>query len=117
MQQLDMMTPDVQAERIARDAGMATAAAHADRVTPGWSQTAYEFFVGWVATKPRYFKFMAEDVRAVANTAGIEAPPDARAWGAVVTRAARERVIRRVGYGPQRAAGCHMAPKSIWSRA
>ena len=54
--QLDILTPDIQAERIDRDAGMATAAAHAQ-------------------------------------------------------------IIKRIGYGPQRAAGCHMAPKSIWRRA
>jgi hypothetical protein len=117
MQQFDMLTSDVQAERISRDAGMATAAAHADRVTPGWTEAAYEFFVGWVAAKPRKFRFMAEDVRADADKAGVAAPPDARAWGIVVTRAARFRIIKRAGYGPQRAAGCHMAPKSIWERA
>ena len=65
--QLDLLTPDIQAERIARDAG-------------------------------------------------IHEPPDGRAWGAVALAAARAQIIKRIGYGPQRAAGCHMAPKSIWKR-
>lgn len=32
---LDLLTPEIQAERIARDAGIATAAAHADRKSAG----------------------------------------------------------------------------------
>jgi len=115
--QLDLFSPAIQAERIARDRGMATAAAHAGRVHSDWSDRAFDFFRDHVATLDRRARFMAEDVRAAAEAAGMPAPPDARAWGAVTSRAARERIIKRVGYGPQRSAGCHMAPKSIWSRA
>ena len=113
--QLDLLTMDVQAERAARDSGISTAAAHADRVKPKWIDGALAFFTDFVAITPT--AFMTEDVRAAAELAGMVPPPDRRAWGAVVMRAVDARLIKRIGYGPQRATGCHMAPKTIWKRA
>lgn len=113
--QLDLLTPEVCAERVLRNAGMAAAAANADRMTPRWCDRAFEFLTDYVATNEA--PFMTEEVRAAAEKNGLPPPPDRRAWGSVTTRAVREGFIKRIGYGPQRAAGCHCAPKSIWKRA
>ena len=40
--QMNLLSPDVQAERLARNRGAERAADHADRVQPGWSEQAYE---------------------------------------------------------------------------
>ena len=113
--QLDLLTHDIQAERAGRDRGMATAASHADRVAPGWTVDALAFFIDFIATTNA--PFMTEDVRIAAENSGLETPPDRRAWGLVVTAAVKRKLIKRIGYGPQRAVGCHMAPKTIWKRA
>ena len=36
--QMNLLSPDVQAERLARNRGAELAADHADRVQPGWSE-------------------------------------------------------------------------------
>lgn len=113
-QQSDFFGATHSVERFARDTGISTAASHAERVTPGWKAGAYAFFVDFVAVVNG--SFMAEDVRLAADAAGLPKPPDGRAWGIVVTMAARAKLIRRIGYGPQKAIGCHMAPKTIWIR-
>ena len=111
--QLDLLDPSVSAARVLRDAGMEMAANHADAVVDGWSDRAYAFLVDYVgANKSR--RFMAEDVRVAAEETGFPIPPDNLAWGAVVARAARKKLIKRIGYGPQASATCHCSPKSIW---
>lgn len=112
--QMNLLTPDVQAERLARERGQRLAADHANRVDPGWSDRAYEFLFQFVASRAQPFR--TEDVREAARLAGFAPPPDARAWGLVVTRAVRAKVIQRIGYGPRQSAGTHMGPTSIWER-
>lgn len=111
--QLDLLDPSVSAARVLRNAGMETAARHADAVVDGWSDRAYAFLVDYVGAN-RQRRFMAEDVRVAAEETGFPGPPDNRAWGAVVAKAARKHLIKRIGYGPQSSASCHCSPKSIW---
>ncbi len=111
--QLTLLTPDVSAARLARDAGMQQAMDHADRVIDDWSERAYSFLVDFVGANPAR-AFMAEDVRVSAEGEGLPPPPDNRAWGGVVARAARSKIVKRLGYGAQKSVSCHCSPKSIW---
>lgn len=111
--QLDLIQPAVSAARVLRDAGMETAVRHADAVVDGWSERAYQFLLDFIGANPRR-RFMAEDVRADAEAAGLPLPPDNRAWGAVIAKAAKRKLIRRIGFGPQTSITCHCSPKSIW---
>jgi hypothetical protein len=83
---------------------------HADRVEPGWSDTAWDFLVGFLRDTD---EFMAEDVRAKASGL-VPDPPDARAWGGVIRRAVKAGMLTRVGYGTKKAKNCHMQPITIW---
>lgn len=90
-----------------RDDGIGRSGDHAgDR----WKRAArgylLEFLVG------RRAPFLAEDVRQFAESHRLESPPDGRAWGAVIQSAARERLIRKVGYAPARSS--NMSPKVLW---
>ena len=109
--QLDLITHDVSAARIARDVGMQQAQDHPDRVIDDWSERAYGFLVDYAAANPG-MAFMGEDIRAAADGAGFPAPPDSRALGPVVSRAFRARIIKRIGYGPARSS--NLSPKCIW---
>jgi hypothetical protein len=111
--QLDLISTSISVARVLRDVGMQRAADHADRESEGWSDLAYGFLVDYVAAN-RGRAFMAEDVRSRAEAEGLPAPPDNRAWGSVISRAARRRIINRIGYGAQKSVSCHCSPKSIW---
>lgn len=98
--------------RAARDAGMLASVNHADRVERSWSTNAYALLKEYCKTHPT---FMGEDVRHWAHgDRMLPTPPDSRAWGSLFNRAAREGIIVRVGYAPQRDPKAHRAPKSVW---
>jgi len=118
--QLDLLNHEVQAERAARDRSMNNATDKADNADKSdascvrWSVTALSFFIDFAATAQG--PFMTEDVRMAAEAVGLSAPPDRRAWGSIAMAAFRQKIIKRIGYGPQQSKGCHCAPKTIWKR-
>lgn len=101
------------AERL-RDDGIARASEHADNVVPTWSMVARGYMELFAR---RGTDFMAEDVRAYAESRGFALPPDRRAWGSIFQRAAKKGIIRRVGYAPNKDPGSHCSPKSVWRGA
>jgi hypothetical protein len=94
-----------------RDQGMERATQHADRVSAAWSHLAYEGLLAYVKQRPTSMPFTTEDVRAAVR---IAEPPDRRAWGAVVARAARAGVIRRVGYRQHSDPIRHRGISTVW---
>lgn len=93
--------------------GAQAAADHADRVTAGdWSGQAWDFFVRW-ATSRKGASFQGEDVR-IAAKGVVPEPPEPRAWGAILVKAAKARLISRVGYAPVKDPKSHGNPKSVW---
>lgn len=95
--------------RAERDAGIAQALEHADRVEPEWRVGALAFLLQYAAT---HGDFTAYDVIAAYNFAGNVEPPDTRAWGGVFMGAAKRKQILRVGYVPH--AGRHASPTALW---
>jgi len=94
-----------------RDIGMQAAVQNADFDSKDWSEKA----LGFVRSFPGS-QFQAEDVRQYATRHGLPVPPSARAWGAVITRAARLHIIRRVGYRPVSNANAHCTPAAVWEK-
>lgn len=102
-----------------RDEGMAKAAAHADRLHEAWQERAMgflkEFSIRCWASASQH-NFTAEDVYDYAERYGLPRPPDRRAWGAVMTKAAKQGIIRKVGYGVSARPECHNRPVTMWER-
>lgn len=98
--------------RAARDKGIATAAAHADDVSDGWSSMAYLVLRNWCRKYDA--NFTAEQVRAWAHINGLPVPPDGRAWGSVFQRAAKEGLISKHSYKQATGLACHMHPVTVW---
>lgn len=103
----------------ARDSAIAQAADHAERVSPDWNAEAYRHlceFIDWRRLIRREFRvsFMVEEARSYAESQGLPAPPDPRAWGGVVGRAVRERKIKLDGYGQSNNPQAHRRPTAIW---
>jgi hypothetical protein len=96
-----------------RDEGMARAKSHADVVYENWSACAYAALIRYVGV--HLDDFTAEDVREWAID--VPEPPDRRAWGSVLLKGSRDRIIRRAGYRPHRDPVRHHGISTVWRRA
>src|SRR5687768_11496245 len=113
------MNDQVQIEfsRASRDSGMKQAADHADYVSKDWCERAYRYLKLYINSGNLKKKFKIEDVRELAKSAVfLEDPPSLRAWGAVTMRAAREGMIKRVGYTQVKNPNANRANVSVWQK-
>lgn len=99
-----------------RDAGMERAAEHAEDVDPGWNDKAFGHLKLFLETVFAAETFQGEDVRLCAQMRDLKAPPDKRAWGSVLVRAAREGLILKAGYGISKDPKSHRSPSTLWRR-
>lgn len=94
-----------------RDEGMARATEHAERVIPGWRTSALE----WVMEIARHHGYLtSETVMDAAYARGLSPPPEPRAWGTVMTGAARAGWIVRDGYETSKHPQAHCRPITRW---
>lgn len=96
---------------ILRDIGMAAALKHAEDVTSNWGSLA----LAWLEAFPGK-EFMTEDVRVWSHENGLEKPPSARAWGAVMTKAKKAGLIESIGYGTVKNPKAHATPATLWRK-
>jgi len=61
-------------------------------------------------------EFLGEDVRNFAHEQGLQLPPDNRAWGGVMIRAARAGLIKKNGYRVCKNRKAHNSPMTIWQK-
>lgn len=87
---------DFQAARAARDAGMAQAIQHAERIDDEWPDLAYGFLVRFARQNATFCGWECTDL---ANAMGYGSPSDDRAWGPIYKRALKDGVIRQDGAG------------------
>lgn len=99
-----------QEARDARDAGIATAEAHADRINPTWRDLAYAELVAYAQRTP---VFTIEQLRGSLN-GRLENPPSLRAWGGIAQRAVRAGVIVHHGWREAENPACHCGEVRVW---
>lgn len=109
-----MSTLNAELAELGADAGMAVAAAHADR-DGDWSENAEKLFRMYATMHPQ--GFMTEEVRVWSEKLGFEPPPDNRAWGFVARRLSRDGYIKAMGFRKQVSSNCHGSPKTLWRKA
>jgi hypothetical protein len=98
-----------------RDIGMALSEQKANRDSDGWTERAMLCVARWCHANwdDPDRKFLIEEVRDWGEHWGfIDAPENARAWGAVARRCAKEGIIRKAGYLPARSS--NLSPKVAW---
>ena len=93
-----------------RDKGINQAVEHADRVSLNWSERAYRLTEDYAK---RHFLFSGEQVR-LASKGMIDEPPHLRAWGAIMLKAAKNGLIKRVGYIQVENIAAHRATATLW---
>ena len=77
--------------------GAQLAADRADREIPDWSDRAYALVVEFIHTHRYGAHLTCEDVRAFADKRGLPKHDEGRAWGAVMLRAGRAKLVRNTG--------------------
>jgi len=97
-----------------RDEGMKLAEDNANRKIPGWSDGAYRVLETFLENHND--TFMTEDVRAFAALIDFELPPNARAWGSVIMRAAKNGLIHKVGFAQVKNKKAHRANAALWAQ-
>ncbi len=99
--------------KVAMLKGLQKAEDHANAVHNNWSDDAYKFLTLFITHKKG--DFMVEDVR-TASKYIVPEPPSMRAWGAIILRAAKARMIKKVGIRAVKNLKAHKANASVWRR-
>ena len=93
-----------------RDIGIKKAVDHAEVKNENWSDVAYDFLKKYITGKR---EFMAEDFRYAAEGI-VPEPPSLRAYGGIISRAAKDGLIFRIGYSQVKNPRAHMANAAVW---
>lgn len=103
---------DYEAGRQGKNNGINQAVNHANEVSPGWADRAYQFLLKFLANHNG--AFMAEEVRSYAALMDFELPPSNRAWGGVIVRAKIAGIIESCGTKQVRNKKAHCANAGLW---
>lgn len=88
---------------------------HANAVHLSWSDKAMDYLKWYISSIEKDKEFLAEDVREYAGTL-VPEPPSLRAWGAIILKAAKMGLIKKVGHRAVKNANAHRAFASVWRR-
>lgn len=116
MIQTDLFIPTPTPDQVAirrRDRGIERALTHAEQERRNWLNLglqAMNRFLGVRGNLP----FLAEAFRVYAKQNHVPDPPDARAWGGVMTAAKREKLIESCG--AERALTSNLSYKVLWKK-
>lgn len=99
---------------ILRDKGMQRAEDKANLNSFNWSIIAYTLLQKYVKITPT--SFLAEDFREWASKQGLEDPPSKRAFGSIIKKANKDKLIRHCGYGKTKNPKAHCTPASLWTK-
>lgn len=103
------------AAEILRDEGITRAVDHADAVHEQWSDRAFAMLIDYIdLIGGSGNEFTSEMVRFYADSQGLPRPPDQRAWGAVMVRAARSGVCKKIGWATATDPRVHFNPVTLW---
>jgi|TARA_R110000764_G_scaffold50754_4_gene111483 hypothetical protein len=95
---------------ILKNKGINAAVDNANKTIKGWSQMAANFLIDYMESND---EFMAEDVR-LASRGIVPEPPSKRAWGSIFSVAAKNNIIKRIGYNTVKNPKAHGTPASVW---
>ena len=99
-----------------KNEGITAAIENADRHNYNWSISAYNLLKAFLKTEKSEQKFMAEDIRTFADNMLLENPPSNRAWGAIIIKAKKEKLIIFAGYNQVKNPKAHMANAGLWEK-
>lgn len=93
--------------------GIKKAEDHANQVHPDWSQKAFNFLLQFISTCND--DFMVEEVRKASEHV-VPKAPTSRAWGAIILKAVKARLVKKVGIRSVKNSNAHMANAAVWRK-
>jgi hypothetical protein len=96
-----------------RNKGIEQAIENANARSTGWANEAYQFLLDYIKD---HKEFMTEDVRN-ASAGIVPDPPSKRAWGGIVVRAAKNKLIEKRGFKAVQNPNAHCTPATLWAVA
>jgi hypothetical protein len=103
---------DFDAATMRAEKGIKDSADHADAVEAGWTYQALAYLRQFIST-PRE-PFLIEDLRAWAESNGLPAPANNKAWGKVTRMAVSRKLIEKAGAAA--AVSSNHSLKHLWRR-
>lgn len=98
-----------------RDVGIEIAVSNAESKIPDWKNITWELFKEFLQTIDE--PFMMESFRSfLAMKEDYEFPPVNMAFGFIPLKAAKEGLIKKIGYGKVTNVKAHATPASVWQR-
>lgn len=91
--------------------GITLSERNANHQFDNWSDRAYHWLCEFIKFNPR---FRAEEAREYAMTQGLEEPKSNRAFGAIMLRAAKAGLVKKVGHEAVMNPKAHKAFASVW---
>lgn len=96
----------------ARAFGMALAEYKASKDDPRWNSDAMAAVFLYCTAHPGR-EFLTEDVRVFCAALDLaDTPANEKAWGPIIRKAAKDGIIKKVGYAQARSS--NMSPKVLW---
>lgn len=106
------LNPDLSREQ--RDRGIKKAINNAEEKNKYWSNKAYSYLLEFLVNVKE--NFQGEDIRVYAESKYLPEPPSLRAWGAVILKAYKNKLIIKEGIGPVSNPKAHRANSTIWKK-
>lgn len=104
---------NIQSGKELKEIGMQKAIDSANAKHTDWSNNAYDFLLNYLDTVS--CEFLCEDFR-LASVGFVSDPPSKRAFGSIMIRAAKNGLIRKVGYGTVHNPTAHSCFASKWEK-
>lgn len=105
---------DIDFARKERDQGIERSVARADRASEGWSELALSWIKRY-AREHRGERFIGRQIVLASRSWGLVQPPNDKAWGGPMQKAAKLGIIRKVGVAPDPNRHCNPVP--LWEAA
>lgn len=96
----------------AKNAGILKAVTKANKDSPEWCNRAFDLLKQFL--DDHVGEFQGEDLRAYAVVVDFDLPENARAWGGVISKAAHQKLIRKIGVREVKNVKAHCALASVW---
>lgn len=102
---------DMNLGEVMKQRGITLALRNANEQHESWGERAYNYLKAFIKDNPT---FRAEQARAYAESQGLEEPKSKRAFGAVILRAAKAGIIKKIGHDTVENPKAHRCFASLW---
>lgn len=98
---------------VLKQEGISRAVNNANRKINEWAESAYLFLEQYISDHKE--NFMVEEIRESAEQNGLPVPPSKRAWGAIIIKAHKNKLVKPCGFKQTSNPKAHKTPATLWT--